>query len=197
MEGIIINKDRVPVIEEFLSKIQDCFATSGISPNCDLNQTVTYIQNNKHNQITSTYYLLLKRKQRETGRDYFFEQVMRDKKRNLYSTSNLNNITLNSLQKIQTPGKIMMHSTMGSGFKVNQVSKSEARPLQTQEGFGTKLNPVTKKYLEQMNKIQKKRTESTAQARLADMMSNFKQNGMDKHAMTNSPLADTLIHQNN
>ena len=29
------------------------------------------------------------------------------------------------------------------------------------------------------------------------MMSNFKQNGMDKHAMTNSPLADTLVHQNN
>ena len=47
-----------------------------------------------------------------------------------------------------------------------------------------------------MNKIQKKRTESTAQARLADMMSNFKNNNMDKHAMTNSPLADTLIHQN-
>jgi hypothetical protein len=43
----------------------------------------------------------------------------------------------------------MMHSTMGSGFKVNNVSKSEGRPLQTQEGFnGTKLNPATKKYLE-------------------------------------------------
>lgn len=27
------------------------------------------------------------------------------------------------------------------------------------------------------------------------MMSNFKQNGLDKHAMTNSPLADTLVHQ--
>ena len=100
MEGIVIGKDRVPVIEEFLSKIQDCFVTSGISPNCNLDQTVTYIQNNKHNQITSTYYLLIKKKQRETGRDYLFEQVMRDKKRNLYSTSNLNNITLNSLQKI-------------------------------------------------------------------------------------------------
>jgi len=38
---------------------------------------------------------------------------------------------------------------MGSGFKVNQVSKSEARPLQTQEGFNNKqLNPATKKYLE-------------------------------------------------
>ena len=43
-----------------------------------------------------------------------------------------------------------------------------------------------------MNKIQKKRTESTAQARLADMMSNFKQSGGDKHAMTNNPLVDTL-----
>jgi len=26
------------------------------------------------------------------------------------------------------------------------------------------------------------------------MMQNFKQNGMDKHAMTNTPLTDTLIH---
>ena len=61
-EGIVIGKDRVPVLEEFLGKIQDCFVTSGISPNCNLDQTVTYIQNNKHNQITSTYYLLLKKK---------------------------------------------------------------------------------------------------------------------------------------
>lgn len=122
---------------------------------------------------------------------------MRDKKRNLYSTSNLNNMPFNSLQKIQTPGKIMMHSTMGSGFKVNQVSKSEARPLQTQnqDGFNSKLNPATKKYLEQMNKIQKKRTESTAQTRLADMMTNFKQSGIDKHAMTNSPLAADGLSQ--
>jgi hypothetical protein len=43
MDGIVIGKDRIPVLEEYLSKIQDCFATSGISPNCDLSQTVTYI----------------------------------------------------------------------------------------------------------------------------------------------------------
>ena len=54
---------------------------------------------------------------------------------------------------MQTPGKAIMHSTMGSGFKVNQASKSEGIPMQTQEGFGVKLNPATKKYLEQMNKI--------------------------------------------
>jgi hypothetical protein len=45
----------------------------------------------------------------------------------------------------------MMHSTMGSGFKVNQVSKSEARPLQTQEGFGNKNPPTNKKQVENMN----------------------------------------------
>lgn len=116
----------------------------------------------------------MKKKQRETGRDYLFEQVLRDKKRNLYSTSNLNNIQMNNtLQKMQTPGKVIMHSTMGSGFKVSNISKSEARPANSNDVFAQKLNPATKKYLEQMNKIQKKRTESTAQARLADMMTNF------------------------
>lgn len=46
-----------------------------------------------------------------------------------------------------------------------------------------------------MNKIQKKRTESTAQARLADMMSNLKQNGIEKHTMTNNPLAGDGLAQ--
>ena len=43
MEGIVIGKDRIPVLDEYLRKIQDCFAPSGINPNCDLSQTVTYI----------------------------------------------------------------------------------------------------------------------------------------------------------
>lgn len=47
------------------------------------------------------------------------------------------------------------------------------------------------------SKVSKKRTESTAQARLADMMSNFKANNGDKHAMTNNPLAnDNLMAMN-
>lgn len=39
------------------------------------NKAVVYIQNNKHNQVTSTYYLILKKIERETGRNYVFEQV--------------------------------------------------------------------------------------------------------------------------
>jgi hypothetical protein len=57
----------------------------------------------------------------------------------------------NTLQKISTPGKIGMNSTMSSGFKVNHVQKSEVRSSQTSEGI--KMNAATKKYLEQMNKV--------------------------------------------
>ena len=66
----------------------------------------------------------MKKKERETGRNYVFEQVARDKKRNLYSTSNLSNVNFTSLQKIQTPGKIMMNQTMANGFGKNQYSQN-------------------------------------------------------------------------
>ena len=58
--------------------------------------------------MTSTYYLLLKKKERMTGKNYVFEQVTFDKNKNLYSTSNLNghftkgfdSISMNSTQKL-------------------------------------------------------------------------------------------------
>ena len=39
--------------------------------------------------MTSTYYLLMKRKERETGKNYVYEQVTLDKRKSLHSTSNL------------------------------------------------------------------------------------------------------------
>jgi hypothetical protein len=57
--------------------------------------------------VTSTYYLLLKKKERVTGKNYVFEQVTFDKRKNLYSTSNLKvnfsrglELGLNSTQKL-------------------------------------------------------------------------------------------------
>lgn len=57
--------------------------------------------------MTSTYYLLLKRKERVTGKNYVYEQVTFEKRKNLYSTSNLKgNVTrglelgMNSQQKL-------------------------------------------------------------------------------------------------
>jgi hypothetical protein len=43
---------------------------------------------NKHNHITTTYYLLLKKTERETGRNAVFERVTKEK-RSCNSTGNL------------------------------------------------------------------------------------------------------------
>ena len=65
------------------------------------------VENNKHNHLSATYYLLLKKKERVTGKNYVYEQVTFDKKKTLYSTSNLKgnfskgfDMSLNSTQKL-------------------------------------------------------------------------------------------------
>ena len=83
MEGVIVGKDRIPVISEFIDVLRDHFSGE------NLEQATTFVMNNKHNQVTSTYYLLLKKKERVTGKNYVYEQVTFDKRKNLYSTSNL------------------------------------------------------------------------------------------------------------
>jgi len=50
--------------------------------------TDKYIKNNKHNPITATYYLLLKKIERETGKNAVFEKVTKEK-RTYNSTGNL------------------------------------------------------------------------------------------------------------
>jgi hypothetical protein len=50
--------------------------------------TEKYIKNNKHNPITATYYLLMKKAERETGKNLVFERVTKEK-RSYNSTGNL------------------------------------------------------------------------------------------------------------
>jgi len=56
----------------------------------DLENAHSYIKMNKHNHITTTYYLLLKKNERETGTNLVFEKVTREK-RSHHSTGNLYN----------------------------------------------------------------------------------------------------------
>lgn len=88
------------------------------------NQAIVYIKNNKHNQVTSTYYLILKKMERESGKNYVFEQVLKDKKKYANSAGNLSTVNFgspsqsHSQNKISAPSKIMMNQTamVGSGF---------------------------------------------------------------------------------
>ena len=54
----------------------------------DAENALTHIRMNKHNTITTTYYLLIKKQERETGQNLVFEKVTKDK-RSYHSTGNL------------------------------------------------------------------------------------------------------------
>jgi Trm5-related predicted tRNA methylase len=67
MEGIIVGRDKIPVIADQIDVLRQHFTGE------NLEQAVTFVQNNKHNQVTSTYYLLMKKKERQTGKNYVYE----------------------------------------------------------------------------------------------------------------------------
>lgn len=84
MEGIIVGSEPIPIIEDIRKQLQEKFS------NLDgLEFADKFIKMNKHNPITTTYYLLLKKAERETGKNLLFERVTFEK-RNYYSTGNLN-----------------------------------------------------------------------------------------------------------
>jgi hypothetical protein len=98
-EGIVVGRENIPVIEEAVqTMIRDVTLSQQEAPS-DPNfysQAVVYIQNNKHNQVTATYYLILKKIERETGRNYVFEQVQREKKKYASSAGNLSTVNFSS-----------------------------------------------------------------------------------------------------
>jgi hypothetical protein len=95
LEGIIVGKDSIPVLPDILSQLDDFTFDSSLTPPTDpktgnvihgsTEQHEQFVQNNKHNQVTSTYYLLLKKKERKTGRNYLFELVTAKKRNNIPS----------------------------------------------------------------------------------------------------------------
>lgn len=80
LDGIVIGKDKIPIIQEQLDDLKQHFQGDNLA------QAATFVHNNKHNQVTSTYYLLIKRRERQTGKNYVYEQVTLDKQGRKRST---------------------------------------------------------------------------------------------------------------
>ena len=68
-----MGEDKIPVIEEALPELEKHFGKDA------LDNAVTYILANKHNQITSTYYLLLKQMERKDGTNLVYEYITQSK----------------------------------------------------------------------------------------------------------------------
>lgn len=69
---------------------------------------------NKHNHITTTYYLLLKRHERETGKNLVFERVTKEK-RSYNSTGNLGNRNVFNQNQSSTIPRGQSQQIGGSG----------------------------------------------------------------------------------
>ena len=79
---------------------------------------MTFIHNNKHNQVTSTYYLLIKKKERKTGRNYVYEQVTSDKR----------NKGLIDREPVRVPdlsSTVRGKGRFGSDFNMNQTVRAD------------------------------------------------------------------------
>eukprot|EP00347_Sterkiella_histriomuscorum_P006616 403352090 len=200
-QGIIVGKDKVPIVEEILPKLQEQFGEDSIT------QNIIYILNNKHNQVTSTYYLLIKKIDRDQGKNLVFDQFAIEKRhpnQNNSVVSNISSVNFGSPQtKISMPNKLMMNQTTIGNFQragAQNTSKSQGKPNKNAE---QNQSLVAKIYLEQMDKIYTKRTESTGQARATDSLANYNYQQQDmndrptKSGTVNlETLAQSMISQN-
>jgi hypothetical protein len=78
-----VGQEPIPIIEDIRSQLK-----SNYSDLEGIEFSDKFIKMNKHNHITTTYYLLLKKVERETGKNLLFEKVTNEK-RNFNSTGNL------------------------------------------------------------------------------------------------------------
>ncbi|CDW85359.1 protein kinase domain containing protein [Stylonychia lemnae] len=168
-EGILVGKDKIPVIEEVMTKLVDQFGPES-NP-----QNLQFVLNNKHNQVTSTYYLIVKKMDRDLGKNHLFELFNKEKRKlnNMNSTSQMSFGTPQT--KINLPQKMSLNQTVSSGFSRAMAQNSTKSDGKNQRKSDQITNPVTKIYLEQMDKIYTKRTESTGQTRASDSLTNYAQ----------------------
>lgn len=116
-----------------------------------------YIKANKHNPITATYYLLMKKQERETGKNIVFERFTREK-RSYNSTGNLVHKTpfgqtgmyfRGNSQQIGSAGKqsnVMNQTTMEGFMSKKKTDPNTSFNVGSSEFFNN-LNPVTRQYL--------------------------------------------------
>jgi hypothetical protein len=63
LDGIEIGKDQIPILEQISSEIR---STTQFRELEGIQELGSQIENNKHNPLTATYYLLIKKFERNT-----------------------------------------------------------------------------------------------------------------------------------
>jgi hypothetical protein len=73
----VIGKDQIPVLDQIKIEMESSPLISKID---GINRLSQQVQMNKHNPITATYYLLIKKYERNTDQNLVFGKFTRDKR---------------------------------------------------------------------------------------------------------------------
>ena len=73
----MIGKDQIPVLDQIKIEMESSPLISKID---GINRLSQQVQMNKHNPITATYYLLIKKYERNTDQNLVFGKFTRDKR---------------------------------------------------------------------------------------------------------------------
>lgn len=74
---MIIGKDDIPILDQIKIEME---SASNLQYLDGLDRLVEQVRNNKHNPITATYYLLIKKYERNTDQNLVFGKFTRDKR---------------------------------------------------------------------------------------------------------------------
>ena len=69
-----MGEDHIPILDQILVEMESLMQIKQDS------SVATQIQNNKHNPVTATYYLLIKKYERNTDQNLVFGKFTRDKR---------------------------------------------------------------------------------------------------------------------
>ncbi len=74
---MIIGKDDIPILDQIKIEMESAANLQFLD---GLDRLVEQVRNNKHNPITATYYLLIKKYERNTDQNLVFGKFTRDKR---------------------------------------------------------------------------------------------------------------------
>jgi hypothetical protein len=74
LDGIIVGEDHIPILDQILVEMESLMQIKQDG------NVATQIKNNKHNPVTATYYLLIKKYERNTDQNLVFGKFTRDKR---------------------------------------------------------------------------------------------------------------------
>jgi hypothetical protein len=74
---MIIGRDEIPILDQIKLEMSSSQNLQGLD---GLDRIVEQVKNNKHNPVTATYYLLIKKYERNTDQNLVFGKFTRDKR---------------------------------------------------------------------------------------------------------------------